>query len=169
MAISYTYARYKKGASLGARKRSASSGHSSEISILVVGASIKAGIPFLVRAGFIAIPCPDTNSALRKLSDHRYQAVLCRLDVSAKNGMKFLNIVSKRFPEVAVVVVAKPGELHRAMMAMIAGASGYIQTPLRPAAVSSSLKSALKKKWLESALLGLSDDHLPTPALDNAA
>jgi PleD family two-component response regulator len=143
--------RHHKGTSLGTRTRSASSRHSREISILVVGASVKACVPLLARAGFIANPCPDANSALRKLG-HRYQVVLFRLDDSGMNGMKFLNLVRKGFPEVAVVVVTKPRDLRRTMLAMVSGASGYVQTPLRPEIFSASLRSAVKRKSLESAL-----------------
>lgn len=134
-----------------------------------MGASAKAGIPLLAKAGFVANPCPDANSALRKLSDQKYQVVLCGLDVPGMNGMKFLNLVCKGFPEVAVVVVTKPRDLRRAMLAMVSGASGYVQTPLRPEIFSASLRSALKRKSLESALLCLSHRHLPTSALNDAA
>ena len=154
---------------MGRRTRSVYLGQPGNSSILVVGPSVKASVPLLAGCGFDANLCPNGIDALEMLNERRYHAVLCGLDLPGEKGMSFLNLVCDEFPEVAVVIVTKPGELHRAMMAMIAGASGYIQTPLRPAAVSSSLKSALKKKWLESALLGLSDSQPRTPVLDSVA
>jgi len=122
------------------------------ISVLVVGASLEMSIPLLAGTGFRANLCPVASCALRMLNNQRYQVVLIGLDVPEMKGMKFVNYVRERFPEVALVVVTKPDDLRSAMLAMISGASGYIQTPLRPETVCSSLKSALKRKRLESAL-----------------
>jgi DNA-binding NtrC family response regulator len=123
----------------------------------------------LAGAGFNANLCPDAYAALRKLSEQPYQVVLCELEVPGMKGMKFVNLVSEEFPDVAVVVVTQPRNLRRAMLAVISGASGYVQTPLRPETLTANLKSALKRKWLESAVLGSSKRRLATSALGNAA
>jgi DNA-binding NtrC family response regulator len=92
-----------------------------------VGASVKVSIPLLAECGFSANLCPDAGCALEMLNERRYQVVLCGLDLPATKGMKLLNLVCEEFPEVAVVIVTKPSNLHRAMMAVISGASGYIR------------------------------------------
>jgi DNA-binding response OmpR family regulator len=53
-----------------------------------------------------------------------------------------------------VVAVTRPGKLRNGILAMIAGASGYVQTPLQPDTVVTSLRSALRRKRLDSAVQG---------------
>lgn len=86
------------------------------------------------------------------LSEGRHQVVLCDLEMPARDGMVLLKSVRAGFPDVAVVVIAEPGNLRRAILAMIAGASGYIQAPLERESAAASLRSAMKRKELDSAL-----------------
>ena len=123
-----------------------------EISVLVVGAGLKTAIPLLAETGFRASLCPDASRALKALDNQRHHIVLVGLDTLELKGMKFVKLVRERFPQAALVVAAEPGRLYNAMLAMISGASGYIQTPLRPDNVCSTLNSALKRRRLESAL-----------------
>jgi two-component system, NtrC family, nitrogen regulation response regulator GlnG len=92
---------------------------------------------------------------MKMLSAEHYQLVLCYLDAPWERWTRFLNLVRQEFPEVAVVVITKRGDLRRGVEAMISGASGYIQTPIQPKTLIPLLQSALKSKQLEAALLGL--------------
>jgi two-component system, NtrC family, nitrogen regulation response regulator GlnG len=92
---------------------------------------------------------------MKMLSAEQYQIVLCYFDAPWDRWTRFLNLVRQEFPEVAVVVVTKRGDLRRGVEAMISGASGYLQTPIEPKTLVPVLQSALKSKQLEAAVLGL--------------
>jgi DNA-binding NtrC family response regulator len=68
--------------------------------------------------------------------------------------MALLNVIRANFPDVAVVVITRPGKLRNGILAMIEGASGYIQTPLQPEMVATCLRSALRRKQLDSTVRG---------------
>jgi len=122
--------------------------------VLVVGASVSDG-PFLADGcGFSATSCLDAGDALEMLRQGLHQVVLCDLDTHGSDGMVLLKAVCADFPQVAVVAVTRPGKLRNGILAMIAGASGYIQTPVQSDTVVTSLRSALRRKRLDSAVQG---------------
>ncbi len=121
--------------------------------LLVVGTSAMSGLSLLDGHEFSATHCPDASEALRILSQGRHLAVLCDLELPGK-GMKLVSSVHAGFPDVAVVVITRPGKLRNGILAMLAGASGYVQAPLQPEIVTASLRSAMRKKQLDSALRG---------------
>ena len=123
--------------------------------VLVVGSSAKKGPSWLDRCGFSATPCLDAKDALKMLSLGRHQAVLCDLELVGMDGTALMNAVCADFPDVAVVAITRPRKLRHGVLAMFAGASGYIQTPLHPEIVVASLRNALNKKRLNCAVRGL--------------
>jgi DNA-binding NtrC family response regulator len=133
------------------RKVTGDSRQSASTPVLVVGRSAASGLSLLDGCEFSATPCPDAKNAIKMLHRGNHQAVLCDLDSSDARGKALLSTVFANFPDVAVVVVTRPAKLRHGILAMIAGASGYIQTPLQPESVAASLRSALKKKQLDSA------------------
>lgn len=147
------------GGHLGDRsqtKNAIRAGEGAITSLLVVGTSAQAGISSLASSDFCATACLDARHALQELNSRTHQIVLCDLDLPGADGTKFLDRVCAEFPEIAVVVVTSPRDLRRGMLAMLSGASGYVQTPLHRTAVSTALQSALTKKRIESAVLGTS-------------
>lgn len=122
--------------------------------LLVVGSSAKSGLSLLDGHEFSATPCRDASDALRILGLGRHQIVLCDLEMPGKGGMVLVNSVHAGFPDVAVVVITRPGKLRHGILAMIAGASGYIQAPLQPEIVAASLRTAMTRKLLDSAMRG---------------
>jgi DNA-binding NtrC family response regulator len=91
------------------------------------------------------------------LGERRYHAVVFDMDHSEAQRTQFLSRVCEGFPDVAVVVVTEPGSLRWGMLAMISGASAYVLKPLQRDNASSGLEWALRKKRLESAVLGCSN------------
>jgi two-component system C4-dicarboxylate transport response regulator DctD len=134
------------------RKASGDSKRDSGTPVLVVGKSTKTGLPLLDRCEFSATPCLNARDALKMLSTGRHQAVLCDLEMPGTGGMVLSDNVCADFPNVAVVVITPPGKLRQGILAMIAGASGYIQMPLQPQTVVASLRSALQRKRLDAAM-----------------
>jgi DNA-binding NtrC family response regulator len=134
------------------QRNSADSRRDSVAPFLVVGRTAKTALTLLNGCGFSWTPCPEVRDALKLLHKGRHRAVLCDLDLTGVDGKKLLNTIRTDFPEVAVVAVTRPGKLRHGILAMIAGASGYIQTPLQPAEVAACLLNAMKRKQLDVAL-----------------
>ena len=132
------------------RKFSTNSRANAGIPVLVVGSSAKNGPSWLEGGAFAATPCLHAQDALKMLSSDRYEAVLCDLDMQGTGSKKLMNIVCEDFPDIAVVAVTS--QQRKGIMAMIAGASGYIQTPIQPELVADSLQSALTRKRLDAAV-----------------
>ena len=116
------------------------------IPVLVVGSSAENGSILVDGCGFSATPCVDAGDAL--------EIVLCDLDLHESGGKVLLNAICADFPGAAVIAITRPGKLRNGVLAMIAGASGYIQMPLHPATVVASLRGALRRKRLDSAVRG---------------
>ena len=138
------------------RKTSCNSRADARIPVLVVGASAKNGPAWLDGYGFSATPCSDARDMLKMLGQRRHQAVLCDIEMSGIGVKALLKAVNAQFPDVAVVAVTRPSALRHGVLAMIAGAAGYVQTPLQPENVVASLRSALNSKRLDSAVRGSS-------------
>ena len=132
----------------------------SGISVLAVGQFAKASLVLLTRCGFPATPCLTVKDALKLLVKGRHQIVLCDLDSPGISNKELFNRVRADFPDVALVVVTRPEKLRDGMLAMVEGASGYIQTPFQPELVASGLRSALTRKRLESAMRVQSLDRI---------
>ena len=147
--------RYKKsGYTLSMGKESGHLKKDAGTPLLVVGTSAKSGISLLDGREFSATHCLDACEALQILRLGRYQAVLCDLELPGEGGMMLVSSVQAGFPDVAVVVITRPGKLRNGILAMMAGASGYIQAPLQPEIVTASLRSAMRRKQLDSAMRG---------------
>jgi len=86
------------------------------------------------------------------LGQRRHRGILCDIDMPGMDGMQVVQRGCVGFPDVAVIVVTRPGDVYSGILAMISGASGYIQAPLKPENVATKIGSALKRKHLESAL-----------------
>jgi DNA-binding NarL/FixJ family response regulator len=100
------------------------------------------------------------------LSEGHHQAILFDHAMPGMNGELLLKTVCADFPGVAAVAVTQPGELRHGVLAMLAGASGYIQSPLRPEVMTANLRTALTKKWLDSAVRS---QYLSVSALTGAS
>lgn len=122
--------------------------------VLMVGRSAQASVRLPAGCGFSATSCPDERNALTILRQGRHQAILCDLRTTGTGGKGLLNDVRAEFPDIAVVVVTTPRKLRHGILAMMAGASGYVQTPLLPENLTASLSGALKRKHLDMATRG---------------
>jgi DNA-binding NtrC family response regulator len=100
-------------------------------------------------AGLSAVACPNAGQAFELLEKNPYQAVFYDLRAPGMDGMEFMRRVHQRSPNVAFVMVTRPEDVRYGILAMLSGASDYIQAPLDPRAVIASLARALRRKYLE--------------------
>ncbi len=128
-------------------------GRAVSVSFLVVGDSSESSASWLASAGLSGTACSSGDRALELLGQRRFQAVFCNLRTSGMDGMELLSRIRSGFPEVAVVMVTEPQDLRYGILAMMSGASDFIQLPLQPSGVTASLARALKRKCFEHAFL----------------
>lgn len=119
--------------------------------ILVLRRSVDPAFSLPDGCGFSTTPCSSVTNALEILHHGHHRAVLCDLDMPRASRTDLVKTVCADFPDVAVVVITPPAKLRQGILAMLDGASGYIQTPLQPDTVIAGLRSALMRKQLDTA------------------
>ena len=122
----------------------------SKVSLILLGDDAKSLLTYVGQYGIAATLCLSFEEASAALDTCKYEAVLCDLNLRGAN--QFLQFVSANFPCIAVLVLTHPRDLRRGVLAMLNGASAYIQTPLQPKIVASVVERALDSKRLTSAL-----------------
>ena len=99
--------------------------------------------------GLFPVACPNANQAFELLEKNPYQAVFYDLRAPGMDGMEFMSRVNQFFPQVAFVMVTQPEDVRDGILAMLSGASDYIQAPLDARAVIASLARSMRRKHLE--------------------
>jgi DNA-binding NtrC family response regulator len=127
----------------------------SEGRFLAVGDNSEIGrslVQMLAGGGFSGEACTSDRQALSMLKHRTFHGVICDHTTSGMSGMGLLNEVRTSFPEVAFVMVTESGDVRHGVLAMIAGASGYLLKPLQSDAVVTGVRQALQRKRLELSL-----------------
>lgn len=70
--------------------------------------------------------CRSGEQALVLLRNRKFDGILCDLGSRRAEAMNLLTEIGKCFPEVAFVFITKPRDIRVCMLALIAGASGYL-------------------------------------------
>jgi len=128
----------------------------SEVRFLAVGDAEEVSSPLvrmLADRGLSAEICSGADQALAMLEHSCFEGVLCEQNLPGMAGMELLSEVKTSYPQVAFVMIAESGDVRQGVLAMIAGASGYLLKPLRSEAVDASLHLALGRKRLERSLV----------------
>ncbi len=69
--------------------------------------------------------------ALSIIRDHEPDIMISDLVMPEMDGMKLLDVVSKKYPDIAVIMITAHGTIETAVEAMKKGAKDYILKPLR--------------------------------------
>lgn len=86
--------------------------------------------------------------ALRLLKSVKSSIVLCDIDLPDMSGLELLQSVRSVHPEATFLTCAEPKTLRDALLAMIAGASGFITTRQDFQAVARQLETAVRRSSL---------------------
>lgn len=116
----------------------------------------EAGIRFFIketleRSGHHVITASNGEEALTILRDTRFDLVILDLKLGGRaNGLRVLEAVRWRWPDVLVIILTAHGSLESAMDAIREGVNRYLLKPLTPkelrAAVAEVLEEKPKKK-----------------------
>lgn len=103
------------------------------------------------------------KEALEKISGKEPDLVLTDLMMPGMNGLKFLKMIKKLYPDVTIVIITGFGSVETAVEAMREGAYDYLAKPLRMQEIRRVVSKALEQhnliienKSLKAELLGKS-------------
>lgn len=83
-------------------------------------------LPSCIRGGMAAFGCSTGREAFELLASQQCDILLCDSDLADMDAL--LNEVRQRSPNIAIVISVEPKNLRDALLAMIAGASGFVTT-----------------------------------------
>jgi len=102
--------------------------------------------------GFFVDEAQDGRQALAKLGKGGYSVLLTDIRMPEMDGIALLQEVSRRFPDMARIVMTAYAELDTAVAAMKNGAFDYILKPFRFDVLFVTIRNALHKKAIERQL-----------------
>jgi DNA-binding NarL/FixJ family response regulator len=96
--------------------------------------------------------CLVPTGAMALLRQHKYGAVVCDLRLPDFDYMELLKFVRQNHPQLPFVVSIEPKDLRHGLLAMIAGASGYLVAPDDPEISAAGLAAAFRRHSLNIAV-----------------
>jgi DNA-binding response OmpR family regulator len=101
----------------------------------------------LRRAGIEATGAASGEAALDLLRDKRFDLAVLDLMLGGRvDGLKVLEAIRWRWPDMAVVILTAHGSLESAMAAIREGVDGYLLKPIEPAELRRAVREALDRR-----------------------
>jgi len=101
----------------------------------------------------------EGSSALTKLSQHNYQALVTDMRMPGMTGLELLTNVKKTSPATEVVLVTAHGTIETAVEAMKVGAYDFLQKPFSTSELEKIVYNALVKNTPENAFKAMDREH----------
>jgi DNA-binding NtrC family response regulator len=90
----------------------------------------------------------EATKGIQRLSSETFQLVITDYKLPDMDGLKVLQEVKRRFPELPVIIITAYGTIHTAVQAMKQGAYDFIEKPFKPEALEVLVKRAMEHKEL---------------------
>ena len=101
----------------------------------------------LRRAGINSAGAASGEQALDLLRDQRYDLAILDLMLGGRvDGLKVLEAIRWRWPDMAVVILTAHGSLESAMAAIREGVDGYLLKPVEPAELRQAVQEAMERR-----------------------
>jgi DNA-binding response OmpR family regulator len=101
----------------------------------------------LKRAGYEAMGAASGEEALDLLRDSRYDLAILDLMLGGRvDGLKVLEAIRWRWPDMAVIILTAHGSLESAMAAIREGVDGYLLKPVEPVELRRAVREALDRR-----------------------
>lgn len=101
----------------------------------------------LKRAGMNATGAANGEEALDLLREQRYDLAILDLMLGGRvDGLKVLEAIRWRWPDMAVIILTAHGSLESAMVAIREGIDGYLLKPVEPAELRQAVQEALERR-----------------------
>jgi NtrC-family two-component system response regulator AlgB len=123
-------------------------------------------------AGHYAEAAADRASALRILSESRFDLVLLDLQLGQDSGLDLLPEILRRHPGTPVVMVTGNASIPAAVEAMRLGALDFMEKPFTPELLGITLQKAARFRRLAQQVESLKEEaaqHQPSTRLDSSA
>jgi two-component system nitrogen regulation response regulator NtrX len=90
----------------------------------------------------------NAKEALTKLSEISFDAALCDIKMPGMDGMELLDILTRDFPDMEVIMISGHGNIETAVEALKKGAFDYIEKPIDLNRLLVAVRNALDRKNL---------------------
>ncbi|AFM25791.1 HD domain-containing phosphohydrolase [Desulfomonile tiedjei] len=101
---------------------------------------------WLTSEGYLCTTSLSGESALELLAKETYHLVLSDIRMPGMSGLDLLKIVTKSFPDAAVIVVTAVDEQKTAIKTLKSGAYGYIVKPFDKSEILVNIANALERR-----------------------
>jgi len=101
----------------------------------------------LTKAGYDVAKAASGEEALERLRDEAYELMILDLKLGGRvDGLKVLEAVRWRWPEIIVIILTGHGSLESAIAAIRDGVDGYLLKPVEPRQLRQAVKEALERR-----------------------
>ncbi len=118
-------------------------------------------------AGFEVVTTDSPRQGLELASASKFAVILCDWRMPELDGLDLVEMLDKRTPEAAVVMITGFPAVDRATEVMKRGAMDYIAKPFTPEEITATVQKALRRKETERSKRG--PQAFPLPSLDDQA
>lgn len=101
----------------------------------------------------------SAEEALKRLELNDYDLILTDMKMPGMDGMEFLGIVKKKYPDITVVMMTAFGDIDITVKAMKKGAYDFIAKPFEHDALLLHLEKALERSRLKRENFQLQQEH----------
>jgi formate/nitrite transporter len=115
--------------------------------------------------GFEVVTTESPRQGLELASSSKFDVILCDWRMPELDGLDVVELLDKRVPEAAVVMITGFPSVDRATEVMKRGAMDYVAKPFTPEEITATVQRALRRKEEERAKRG--PQAFPLPSLDD--
>ena len=117
--------------------------------------------------GWEVVTTESPRQGLELASGSRFDVILCDWRMPELNGLDVVEMLDKRAPDAAVVMITGFPSVDKATEVMKRGAMDFLAKPFTPEEITAVVQKALKRKELEKSKR--SAQAFPLPSLDDQA
>src|SRR5512136_1745496 len=100
----------------------------------------------LTSVGYKCASAFNVDMALKAMEKEQFQLVLSDIIMPGRSGIELLHIIRDRYPDVAVLMVTAIDDRQTGIMALEAGAFGYLIKPLERNELLINVANALERR-----------------------
>jgi DNA-binding NtrC family response regulator len=106
-------------------------------------------VRILAKAGYQCVEANNALQARKCIEDQSYDLILCDIIMPGESGIDFIQFVSVKYPDIAVIMVTGIDDTQKADDALKVGVYGYIIKPFSEAQVLINVQNALRQRQLK--------------------
>jgi formate/nitrite transporter len=96
--------------------------------------------------GFDVVTSANPRDALQEVSERRFDVILCDWKMPQMDGVDVVEVLDRRSPETAIIMISGYPSLERATEVMKRGAMDYVPKPFTPEEITGAVRRALSRR-----------------------